>query len=199
MDPTDAIRAFISYANPTTYVISARKLVYAVTVIAHHRAALTERSAVRILRYRKLRRRRNVHVWTWRGAVHGSVGTRADAHALAAEVGAPDVKVQCDLYHCQIVEVDVATRLGHWLVGPHGNVGHIQIAGPPYRVERSIGDLALGRALFGTRIRRVMAMRAGGISGSVPEAQKGDGASVEVEVALAGDRHVHLLAGARIQ
>ena len=70
------------------------------------------------------------------------MGTRADAHALAAEVGAPDVKVQFDLYHCQIVEVDVATRLGHWLVGPHGNVGHIQIAGPAYRVEPDAGELS---------------------------------------------------------
>ena len=29
---------------------------------------------------------------------------QADAHALVAEVGAPNVKVQFDLYHCQIVE-----------------------------------------------------------------------------------------------
>ena len=66
---------------------------------------------------------------------------QADAHALVAEVGAPNVKVQLDLYHCQIVEGDVATKLRHWLGGPESNVGHIQIAGPPDRIEPDAGEL----------------------------------------------------------
>ena len=56
---------------------------------------------------------------------------QADAHALVAEVGAANVKVQLDLYHCQIVEGDVAPKLDRWVGGPDSNVGHIQIAGPP--------------------------------------------------------------------
>jgi hydroxypyruvate isomerase len=34
-----------------------------------------------------------------------------EAHAVCAEVGAPNLKVQMDLYHCQIVEGDLAMRL----------------------------------------------------------------------------------------
>ena len=65
----------------------------------------------------------------------------ADAHALVAEVGAPNVKVQFDLYHCQIVEGDVAKKLERWVGGPHSNVEHIQIAGPPDRIEPDAGEL----------------------------------------------------------
>ena len=64
-----------------------------------------------------------------------------DAHALVAEVGAPNVKVQFDLYHCQIVEGDVAPKLDRWVGGPDRNVGHIQIAGPPDRLEPDAGEL----------------------------------------------------------
>ena len=66
---------------------------------------------------------------------------QADAHALVAEVGAPNVKVQFDLYHCQIVEGDVAKKLERWVGGSHSNVEHIQIAGPPDRVEPDAGEL----------------------------------------------------------
>ena len=66
---------------------------------------------------------------------------QADAHALVAEVGVPNVKVQFDLYHCQIVEGDVAPKLERWVGGPESNVGHIQIAGPPDRLEPDAGEL----------------------------------------------------------
>jgi 2-dehydrotetronate isomerase len=36
-----------------------------------------------------------------------------EAHALIAEIGQPNVKVQMDLYHCQIVEGDVAIPERH--------------------------------------------------------------------------------------
>ena len=62
-----------------------------------------------------------------------------EAHAVLAEVGAPNLKVQMDLYHCQIVEGDVAMKLRHYL--PTGRVGHLQIAGVPERHEPDIGEL----------------------------------------------------------
>src|ERR1700687_5946263 len=34
-----------------------------------------------------------------------------EAHAIRAEVGEPNLKVQMDLYHCQIVEGDVAMKI----------------------------------------------------------------------------------------
>ena len=64
---------------------------------------------------------------------------QAAAHALVQEIGAPNLKVQFDLYHCQIMEGDVATKLRHYL--PTGRVGHIQIAGVPERHEPNVGEL----------------------------------------------------------
>jgi len=66
--------------------------------------------------------------------------TRQDqAHALVQAVGAPNLHVQMDLYHCQIMEGDLATRLRHYI--PAGRVGHIQIAGVPERHEPDTGEL----------------------------------------------------------
>ena len=62
-----------------------------------------------------------------------------EAHAVVAEVGAANLKVQMDLYHCQIVEGDVAMKLRRYL--PSGHVGHIQIAGVPERHEPDVGEL----------------------------------------------------------
>lgn len=61
------------------------------------------------------------------------------AHNIVQEVGAPNLKVQMDLYHCQITEGDVAHKLGQHL--PSGCVGHIQIAGVPERHEPDVGEL----------------------------------------------------------
>ena len=61
------------------------------------------------------------------------------AHELIAEIGAANVKVQMDLYHCQIVEGDLATKLRRYL--PTGRVGHLQIAGVPERHEPDVGEL----------------------------------------------------------
>lgn len=60
-----------------------------------------------------------------------------EAHAIREEVGAPNLKVQLDLYHCQIVEGDLATKIRRDL--PH--VGHMQIAGVPERHEPSLGEV----------------------------------------------------------
>ncbi len=54
-----------------------------------------------------------------------------DAHRICEEVGASNIKVQFDLYHAQIVEGDLATKIRTLLP----NVGHIQIAGVPDRHE----------------------------------------------------------------
>ena len=59
------------------------------------------------------------------------------AHDVVAEVGEPNLKVQMDLYHCQIMEGDVATRLRQHIAG----VGHLQIAGVPDRHEPDSGEL----------------------------------------------------------
>ena len=60
-----------------------------------------------------------------------------EAHAICAEVGAPNLKVQFDLYHCQIVEGDLAMKLRKYMAG----TGHIQIAGVPERHEPDIGEI----------------------------------------------------------
>ena len=64
---------------------------------------------------------------------------QAEAHRIIQSIGAANLKVQMDLYHCQIVEGDVAMKLRHDL--PTGRVGHIQIAGVPERHEPDIGEL----------------------------------------------------------
>lgn len=61
------------------------------------------------------------------------------AHAIVESVGAPNLKVQMDLYHCQIVEGDLAMKLRQYL--PTGRVGHLQIAGVPERHEPDMGEL----------------------------------------------------------
>lgn len=65
------------------------------------------------------------------------LNTQADAHAIRERIGAPNLKVQMDLYHCQIVEGDLAMKIRRYL----GGVGHIQIAGVPERHEPDVGEL----------------------------------------------------------
>ena len=60
-----------------------------------------------------------------------------DAQAICAEVGADNLKVQFDIYHCQIVEGDIAVKLKRGMAG----IGHIQIAGVPDRHEPDQGEL----------------------------------------------------------
>jgi hydroxypyruvate isomerase len=65
------------------------------------------------------------------------INTQAEAHAVRAEIGAPNLKVQMDLYHCQIVEGDLAMKIRQYLPG----VGHFQIAGVPQRHEPDLGEI----------------------------------------------------------
>ena len=62
-----------------------------------------------------------------------------EAHAIVQELGEPGLQVQMDLYHCQIVEGDLAMKLRQYL--PTGRVGHLQIAGVPERHEPDVGEL----------------------------------------------------------
>jgi len=61
------------------------------------------------------------------------------AHALLADIAEPNVQVQMDLYHCQIVEGDLAMKIRQYL--PTGRVGHLQIAGVPERHEPDVGEV----------------------------------------------------------
>ncbi|WP_316149339.1 2-oxo-tetronate isomerase [Cupriavidus sp. BIC8F] len=60
-----------------------------------------------------------------------------DAQAICKEIGAANLKVQFDCYHCQIVEGDIAMKLKRDMSG----IGHIQIAGVPERHEPDLGEL----------------------------------------------------------
>ncbi|MFW2354041.1 2-oxo-tetronate isomerase [Hydrogenophaga sp.] len=62
-----------------------------------------------------------------------------EADRVVQAIGLPNLKVQFDLYHCQIVEGDVAMKIRQYL--PTGRVGHFQIAGVPMRHEPDLGEL----------------------------------------------------------
>jgi hydroxypyruvate isomerase len=62
---------------------------------------------------------------------------QAQAHAIREEVGATNLKVQMDFYHCQVVEGDLATKFRRWQ--PH--IGHVQIASNPGRNEPDTGEI----------------------------------------------------------
>jgi hydroxypyruvate isomerase len=68
---------------------------------------------------------------------HYLLNRQAEAHAIRAEVGAANLKVQMDFYHCQVVEGDLASRFRRWQ--PH--IGHVQIAGVPGRHEPDVGEI----------------------------------------------------------
>ena len=60
-----------------------------------------------------------------------------DAVAIQDEVGAPNLLLQADLYHLQIVGGDLARTLERDI----GRVGHVQIAGVPDRHEPDTGEV----------------------------------------------------------
>jgi len=61
----------------------------------------------------------------------------ADALAIIAEIGAPNLKLQFDVYHRQIVEGDVIRGLE----AAFPRIGHVQIASVPDRHEPDEGEL----------------------------------------------------------
>ena len=72
--------------------------------------------------------------------------SRSDqAAAILETVGAPNLKLQFDLYHAQIMEGDLTKRMERLMP----IIGHVQIAGVPDRHEPDAGELNLPH-LFGT-------------------------------------------------
>jgi len=65
------------------------------------------------------------------------LNTQAQAYAVLQEVGAPNLKMQMDLYHMQIMEGDLEIKLRKY--APH--CGHVQIAGVPQRHEPDTGEV----------------------------------------------------------
>ncbi|MEO7191890.1 MAG: 2-oxo-tetronate isomerase [Vicinamibacterales bacterium] len=65
------------------------------------------------------------------------LNTQAEAHAIREQVGEPNLKVQMDFYHTQIVEGDIATKLRKYIA----HIGHVQIAGVPERHEPDEGEV----------------------------------------------------------
>jgi hydroxypyruvate isomerase len=65
------------------------------------------------------------------------VSTQKDSHAICEAVGAPNLKMQMDLYHMQVMEGDLATTLKRYA----SQCGHIQIAGCPERNEPDTGEV----------------------------------------------------------
>ncbi|CAG4898033.1 2-oxo-tetronate isomerase [Paraburkholderia saeva] len=66
-----------------------------------------------------------------------------DARQICREVGAANLKVQFDFYHCQIVEGDLTVKLREMMP----DIGHIQIASVPDRHEPDSGEINCGYIL----------------------------------------------------
>ena len=64
---------------------------------------------------------------------------QAEAHAIVLAVGATNLGVQMDLYHCHQVEGQLAVQLADYL--PTGRVRHLQVAGYPGRHEPDVGEI----------------------------------------------------------
>jgi 2-dehydrotetronate isomerase len=67
----------------------------------------------------------------------------AHAMRLIKRAGRDNIKLQMDLYHCQITGGDII----HTLQQTIDHLGHVQIAGVPDRAEPTTGELAFGVVL----------------------------------------------------
>jgi len=65
------------------------------------------------------------------------LNTQAEADAVLAEAGVAAAGLQMDLYHCQIMEGDVATKIRRFF----SRIRHMQVAGVPERQEPDAGEL----------------------------------------------------------
>lgn len=63
---------------------------------------------------------------------------QTQAMAVLEEVGAENLKLQLDLYHCQIMDGDLIRHLERQFSA----IGHIQIAGVPERHEPNVGEVS---------------------------------------------------------
>ena len=71
------------------------------------------------------------------------LSTTTEALAVLDRVARENVKLQLDLYHCQIMEGDLATHLRRLA----GRYAHVQIAGVPDRHEPDRGEVNYGYLL----------------------------------------------------
>jgi hydroxypyruvate isomerase len=65
------------------------------------------------------------------------LNTQAESYAVLTEINAPNLKMQMDLYHMQVVEGDLAMKLRQYAA----HCEHIQIAGVPARQEPDTGEV----------------------------------------------------------
>ena len=65
------------------------------------------------------------------------VSTQEDSHTICEAVSEPNLKMQMDLYHMQVMEGDLATSLKRYAP----QCGHVQIAGCPERHEPDTGEI----------------------------------------------------------
>ncbi len=65
------------------------------------------------------------------------LNTQAQSHALMTAVNEPNLKMQMDCYHMQIMEGDLAVKLRKYAA----DCGHVQIAGVPERHEPDTGEI----------------------------------------------------------
>lgn len=65
------------------------------------------------------------------------LNTQAEAHAIREEVAEPNLEIQMDFYHAQIVEGDLLTTFKKYF----NHIGHVQIAGVPDRHEPDEGEV----------------------------------------------------------
>ena len=71
------------------------------------------------------------------------IGTTAEALALIDQVGAPNLRLQYDVYHAQRSEGNVIATIRAQIA----RIGHVQIADSPGRNEPGTGELAYERIL----------------------------------------------------
>ena len=65
------------------------------------------------------------------------LNTQAESYAAMTAVGAPNLKMQMDCYHMQIMEGDLAVKLRKYAA----HCGHVQVAGVPERHEPDTGEV----------------------------------------------------------
>lgn len=65
------------------------------------------------------------------------LNTQAQSYAVLEAVGAPNLKMQMDFYHMQVVEGDIAMKLRKYAA----HCGHVQVAGVPQRNEPDTGEV----------------------------------------------------------
>ena len=104
------------------------------------------------------------------------ISTQSEAHAIREEVGMPNLRVQMDLYHAQIVEGDLSAKIRRWLPS-HRPFPDRRRAGSPRagsgRNQLRVDVQAAGR----TEIRRLDRLRVS----ACPRHDRGPGLDVQAD------------------